>query len=63
MNKNYIGDDFLDLLREVSGRIKYVQEISISNEELLTRNQVLKEAVEALINEAKEFLHELENEE
>lgn len=59
MSKSYIGDEFLDLLREVAGRIQYVKEIGISNEELLRRNQVLKEAVEALINEGKEFINDL----
>jgi hypothetical protein len=59
MSKSYIGDEFLDLLREVAGRIQYVKEIGISNEELLRRNQVLKEAVEALINEGKEFINDM----
>ncbi len=45
MSEQCIGQQFLDTLQEVAGRMHYAKEMGIPNEELRVRHRVLKEAL------------------
>jgi len=63
MSKKYVGEEFLDTLHEVGGRIHYAKEMGIPNAELRVRQKTLREAISALLKLGKEFLKDLKDEE